>query len=139
MRVWRVVRHAPGRLESPSPALNCGGALPFRTGRILVGSGWIGRPGIECTKTASGRLSKPPSWCQANEPVPLGKSQSGITVPTTFHPRNNSPAPFLVPSFHLLRSRLTTFSLAFCMAAALWGPVKQPAQHSALVVLVLQI
>eukprot|EP00983_Pelagomonas_calceolata_P105961 1159184-Pelagomonas_calceolata.AAC.6 len=40
---------------------------------ILVGSRWAGRPGIEHTKTASGQL-----WCQAEEPVAIGKIQSGI-------------------------------------------------------------
>eukprot|EP00983_Pelagomonas_calceolata_P081416 1155566-Pelagomonas_calceolata.AAC.2 len=39
-------------------------------GGILVGSSWADRPGIERTKTASGRL-----WNRVEEPVPSGKTQ----------------------------------------------------------------
>eukprot|EP00983_Pelagomonas_calceolata_P061422 1146833-Pelagomonas_calceolata.AAC.1 len=37
-----------------------------------MGKGWARRPGIERTRRASGRL-----WWRAEEPVPLGKTQSG--------------------------------------------------------------
>eukprot|EP00983_Pelagomonas_calceolata_P046973 1140407-Pelagomonas_calceolata.AAC.1 len=50
--------------------------MSLSRGGILVKSRWAGQPGIERTKTASGRL-----WCRAEEPVPMGKpSQKALAV-----------------------------------------------------------
>eukprot|EP00983_Pelagomonas_calceolata_P126072 1161267-Pelagomonas_calceolata.AAC.7 len=59
-----------------------------------------GHPGIERTKTASGRL-----WFQAEEPVPLGKKQSGIAQEVfsgNFIPCSRSP---ILASIHTNKGR----------------------------------
>eukprot|EP00983_Pelagomonas_calceolata_P068925 1150139-Pelagomonas_calceolata.AAC.3 len=77
MRIGQVVSCAPRRPDSPSYGirLRAPSNPPSEAPRgIFEGSRWA-RPGIERAKRASGRL-----WWWAEEPVPLGKIQSGIAI-----------------------------------------------------------